>query len=525
MRLAGSLFLIGALFAAGQATALYIAAVHAGGFTAALTQHIELGIALAGLAGFAIYLLFGLVLWSKAGSERLSRAAERIASGDLTLRASRGATGTDDGADADHTWTAMRQMSANLAEIVTRVRSSAEAILAGSAEIAGGYASLSERTEQQASTLEEIASGMEELSGTIKQNAEHCRRADGVALQASDITTQSAQSMQRLFATMQRIEVDARKVSDIVGVIEGIAFQTNILALNAAVEASRAGDQGRGFAVVASEVRSLAQRSEAAAKEIKSLIAHSGAGVAEGACLAGEAGQTIGHAAERVREVSALINEIATASAEQSKGVEEINKAILQLEDNTQQNASLVEQSTAAALEFEDQARRLAETVDAFKLDRMEAREQAVALVKRAVAHVRQHGIAIAARDFNDGNGAFMDGELYIIAFDEKAKLLAMGANPGLVGADHWEQTDVDGKKMTQEMIRVALTRGVGWVDYRWKNPKSGAIEPKSTYVERAGDYIVGCGIYRREAAAPALQGQPQMKRLGARKAFQTQAR
>jgi methyl-accepting chemotaxis protein len=226
---------------------------------------------------------------------------------------------------------------------------------------------LSQRTEEQASTLEQTASGMEELAATVRQNADNCQLASGLSKSASEVAQKGAQTVHRAVDRMGLIDKSSRKIVDIIGVIEGIAFQTNILALNAAVEAARAGEQGRGFAVVASEVRSLAQRSAQAAKEIKALIEDSVGNVAEGGKLVGEAGKIITEIVVSGQQVNELIGEVAVASREQSAGVEEINKAIVQMEHVTQQNAALVEQVTAATLSFEEEAKRLAAAVSRFK--------------------------------------------------------------------------------------------------------------------------------------------------------------
>jgi methyl-accepting chemotaxis protein len=271
------------------------------------------------------------------------------------------------GADVDRLSLSAGAMSQHLDRIVAQVNSSGDAIQKAAGEVADGYNNLSQRTEAQAATLEQTASGMEELSGTVKMNAENCRRADKLADHACEVAAKAADSMRQVSQTMHRIESSAKRVAEVTGVIESISFQTNILALNAAVEAARAGEQGRGFAVVAAEVRSLAQRSAEAAKEIKVLIGESVATVSEGAKLVDAAEVTISEAATSVVSVSSVIGDIAQSSVEQSTGVDEINRAIVQLEGVTQQNAALVEQAGSAARSFEKEASHLLQTVGAFE--------------------------------------------------------------------------------------------------------------------------------------------------------------
>ncbi len=263
----------------------------------------------------------------------------------------------------------LQKMNESLVHIVGQVRTGTDSINTASREIATGNLNLSTRTEQQASSLEETASGMEELTTTVRQNADNARHANELAAAASEVARKGGQVVSQVVNTMGSINDSSKKIVDIISVIDGIAFQTNILALNAAVEAARAGEQGRGFAVVAAEVRTLAQRSAAAAQEIKTLIGDSVQKVGAGAALVGEAGATMDEIVASVKRVSDIIAEISKANTQQTGGIEQINQAIMQMDDMTQQNAALVEQAAAAADSMQHQASALADTVSVFKLE------------------------------------------------------------------------------------------------------------------------------------------------------------
>ncbi len=289
--------------------------------------------------------------------------ARTVAAGDLTHEIE--VTTTD---ETGQLLDALKSMSGNLSNIVGSVRAGTDTIATASSQIAAGSLDLSARTEEQASSLEETASSMEELASTVKQNADNARQANVLAVAASDIATKGGAVVAKVIDTMGAINDSSRQIADIIGVIDGIAFQTNILALNAAVEAARAGEQGRGFAVVASEVRNLAQRSAAAAKEIKTLIGNSVSQVDAGGRLVGEAGATMSDVVESVRRVTDVMAEIMAASHEQSMGIDQINEAVLQMDQVTQQNAALVEEAAAASASMQEQAVDLSKLVSTFKL-------------------------------------------------------------------------------------------------------------------------------------------------------------
>ncbi|WP_053844101.1 methyl-accepting chemotaxis protein [Paracidovorax avenae] len=271
--------------------------------------------------------------------------------------------------DSSSVLAAMGAMRANLAQVVSEVRHSSESIATGASQIATGNADLSQRTEEQASNLEETAASMEQMNSTVKQNADTVRTASQLASSASATAARGGEVVGNVVRTMQDITDSSRKIGDIIGVIDSIAFQTNILALNAAVEAARAGEQGRGFAVVASEVRTLAQRSAQAAKEIKALIGESVSKVETGSQLVGEAGSTMGEIVEQARRVADLIAEIGAATHEQEQGISQVSDAVNQLDQVTQQNAALVEESAAAADSLNSQAARLVQLVSVFQVD------------------------------------------------------------------------------------------------------------------------------------------------------------
>ena len=313
-------------------------------------------------------LLGGVLAWliTRSITEPVRRAvgfAQAVAGGDLTSAID--AEGRDEIATL---LGALVQMNQGLVNIVRQVRSGADSILTGAGEIASGNADLSQRTEQQAASLEETAASMEQMNATVRQNADTAQTATQLAESASGVAARGGQVVQQVIATMGDISNSSRKIADIIGTIDGIAFQTNILALNAAVEAARAGEQGRGFAVVAGEVRALAQRSAQAAREIKALIGQSVDNVDTGSRLVGEAGSTMTEIVTQVRRVADLIAEIGSATSEQTTGIGQVSEAVSQLDRVTQQNAALVEEAAAAAESLRGQAQHMNEVVGVFKL-------------------------------------------------------------------------------------------------------------------------------------------------------------
>jgi methyl-accepting chemotaxis protein len=334
-------------------------------------------IAVAVFAGIAIGWLITRSITAPIG--RAVVIAETVARGDLTAQIE--VSGKD---EASQLLAAMRHMNERLVDVVGRVRNSSDSIATGSAQIAAGNTDLSQRTEEQAASLEETASSMEQLTATVKQNAENALQGNSLAANASETAVRGGEVVNRVVQTMSEISSSSEQVAQIITVIEGIAFQTNILALNAAVEAARAGEQGRGFAVVAGEVRTLAQRSASAAKEIKDLISASVQRVHAGSQLVDEAGRTMGEVVQSVKRVTDLMGEISAASGEQHTGIEQVNQAVMQMDEVTQQNAALVEEASAAAQSMAAQSGTLRELVSVFRISASDPVAQSFTAVSKA---------------------------------------------------------------------------------------------------------------------------------------------
>ncbi|KIX40460.1 chemotaxis protein [Burkholderia pseudomallei] len=340
-----------------------------------------------------------LVLWlgvliSRSITKPMGNAvkfARTVADGDLTTHI--GAASKD---ETGQLLKALGDMNDSLKRVVERVRMGSDAVATASGQIAAGNLDLSSRTEEQAASLQETAASMEELTSTVRQNAENAQQASGLASNASDVALRGSSVVDRVVDTMNDISERSSKIAEIIGIIEGIAFQTNILALNAAVEAARAGEQGRGFAVVAGEVRGLAQRSSSAAKEIKELISASVQKIRDGSALAGEAGRTMTEVTQAVARVTDIMGEIAAASAEQSRGIEQVNLAITQMDEVTQQNAALVEEAAAASHSLEEQGHELKQAVAFFRFDGSAAGGTADTAAPRQRAAPPPHAAATA---------------------------------------------------------------------------------------------------------------------------------
>jgi methyl-accepting chemotaxis protein len=381
----------------------------------------------------AILLLAAFIAWRTTASitapvSRALEIAETVAAGDLTSEIE-----VKSKDELGQLLAALKKMNESLVTTVSTVRSGTDMIASASSQVAAGSLDLSSRTEQQASALEETASSMEELTSTVKQNAENARQANTLADAASQVAERGGDVVKQVVGTMDAISAASSRIADIIGVIDGIAFQTNILALNAAVEAARAGEQGRGFAVVASEVRNLAQRSAAAAKDIKGLIVDSNTRVGEGSRLVGEAGDTMQEIVESIRRVTDIMGEISSASREQSAGIEQINQAITQMDQTTQQNAALVEETSAAADAMRSQAETLKTTVAVFRTGATEraaaaAAAAAAAGIKPAAPRLAPPAATRAARPAARKEGA------------ARPQPKAAKAETASAGADGWEE-------------------------------------------------------------------------------------
>lgn len=389
----------------------------------------------------------------------------------------------------------MQQMITTLSATVANVRSNSALVAYAGHHLASSSRHLAERTEQQAANLEQTSASVQELSSVVQQNASTAGQADTQATGVRDAAETGAQAMGSAVASVEAIHQSAQRMNEIIGVIDGLAFQTNILALNAAVEAARAGEQGRGFAVVATEVRNLAQRSADSAKEIRQLIQTSTTQVEASVAQIRQAGDGMTRVVSGIRGVASNMSQISTASAEQSTGLREISAAVSQLDEITQRNAQMVERAVAQAQSLEERAAVLARAVSGFRLQQGTA-EEAMALVERAMALRRQNSREVFLRELTQTGNGFHDRDMYVFALDGEGTYLAFAGNPGKVGSSVHGIAGIDGARLMAAIVRQAA-EGPGWVEYDITNPTNGSVQTKMSYVEQVDDLYVGCGVYK----------------------------
>jgi methyl-accepting chemotaxis protein len=423
--------------------------------------------------------------------DQVTQAMDKIVRGDLRLNLVTG--GRDELAALASSTT---QIGATVSAMVANVRSNAAFVAHSGKSLAAGNRELSDRTEQQAANLEQTAASVEQLSSTVHDNAQTAAQANAQAAGVRDVADQGASTMAEAIASVEAIQSSAKRMDEIVGVIDGLAFQTNILALNAAVEAARAGESGRGFAVVASEVRSLAQRSAESAKEIRILIGASSSQVASSVHRIRAAGSNITQIVSGIRDVAANMSQISTSSAEQSSGLTEITSAVRQLDEITQRNAQMVEHAVTQASNLESRASTLVEAVAMFKLQQGSA-DEATGLVDRAMAQRRRSGSRDSfLREVTDPSQGFHDRDMYVFVLDRNGTYVAFGGNPAKVGTRVQDIPGIDGQGLVNDILNQAAVEP-GWVEYDITNPTTGRVQSKMSFVQQVDDLFVGCGVYK----------------------------
>jgi methyl-accepting chemotaxis protein len=423
--------------------------------------------------------------------QQVQQAMAQLVKGDLRLRLV--VRGNDELAALAK---ATQHIGSTVSAMVANVRSNAAFVAYAGKSLASGNRELSDRTEQQAANLEQTAASVEQLSGTVQATAQSASQANDRAASVRDAADQGSSTMTDAIASVEAIQGSAKRMDEIVGVIDGLAFQTNILALNAAVEAARAGESGRGFAVVASEVRSLAQRSAKAAKEIRLLIGTSSNQVAASVHKIRSAGSTLNNVVSGIRDVASNMAHISASSAEQSTGLGEITSAVRQLDEITQQNAHMVEHAVTQASTLEHRASTLVEAVAIFKLQQGTA-EEAMALVERAVAQRRlSASVDSFLRDLTQPAQGFHDRDMYVFVLDRSGSYRAFGGNPSKVGSRVQDIAGIDGAGLLQSIYAQAEHQP-GWVEYDITNPATGRVQTKMSFVQLVDDLAVGCGVYK----------------------------
>jgi methyl-accepting chemotaxis protein len=420
-----------------------------------------------------------------------TQGMKQLVQGDLRLNLV--ASGSDEFASLV---SATAMIGVSVSSMVANVRSNAAFVAHSGQSLAAGNRELSDRTEQQAANLEQTAASVEELSSTVQETAQTVLQVNKQAGSVRDVADQGVVTMAEAIASVEAIQSSARRMDEIVGVIDGLAFQTNILALNAAVEAARAGESGRGFAVVASEVRSLAQRSAESAKEIRQLIGASSAQVSISVSKIQTAGDSMTQIVSGIRDVATNMSQISTSSAEQSNGLTEITSAIRQLDEITQRNAQMVEHAVTQSRNLEGRATTLVQAFAMFKLQQGSA-DEAIELVARAAEQRRRSGSRESfLRDITDPAQAFHDRDMYVFVLDTNGTYLAFGGNRAKVGTRVQDIAGIDGQGLVNDIINQANVEP-GWVEYDINNPLTGRVQTKMSFVQQVDDWYLGCGVYK----------------------------
>jgi methyl-accepting chemotaxis protein len=462
---------------------------------------VHLAISAVGLAVLA-YLLAAFTLSIRRSLRELHDCASAIAAGDLSRHMT--VEGRDELAEIGNV---MEGMTQRLSSLVSDIRNSAALVNQTGQQVSEGSGKLAVRTDEQASNLRSSVTAIHQLSSAVADNAQAARQLNELTRQLSNQAEEGNAAMGDTVAAMQRMQEASQRVAEVVAVIDDVAFQTSILSLNAAIEAARAGEAGKGFAVVASEVRQLAQRCAESADEIRLLIGHASEQVSTSADKLGHVSGALGTIVDGVREVSTRLRSISDSSSEQSEGLQEVTASVGNLDEITRQNARLVEESTAASNALVERAGMLREAVASMRLRKGSA-DEAMALVRRALAHLEAVGRAQALVDFHDPQGSFIDRDLYVFAIDREGSFAVFGARPEVVGQGVGAVPGLDG-----EFVRkcwMAAEAGGGWVQYDVVSPISGEIMGKESYIcDDGAGHAMGCGFYRNEEETAATSAKP----------------